>query len=398
MKILKFIFFFRERIFFYRVYKFLRYYFSYNEFDFLKALKYILKNPIYNKKSSKETFYFHFRGYNSKNAVYLQDLPFVWSDVYGIGVRIEHVLDNDIKVHVEYLKVWANLLFCFLEDRSKFSNNHFLMNILILKRLSNSINLNFEKELDFLFENSFKYVFNDNFFKERSSNYLFLVGHRLILSSFKNYQFDRFGMIEKIIIYYLKMFKYAESTTWIGDISPDKINFKKINLKKLYNEKNNEIGVINFGSFIFGYSPNFILKISIDNCIVKHGHEDYGSIIFCSDKLNIFDIGIDDLSNEELKKNKNHYSFKLGKFKKILKNDNFNILFENCLISMNKDNLKFTYDYVTNLNFLSNSYLLGDKNCLFLDKEFKIFKLNSSAKAKLINYKIDNKVLHIYNG
>jgi len=398
MKILKFIIFFRERIFFYRIYKFLRYYSYYNDFDFLKAIKYILKNPNNNKKSSKETFYFHFRGYNSKNAVYLQDLPFVWSDVYGIGVRIEHVLDNDIKVHVEYLKVWANLLFCFLEDRSKFSNNHFLMNILILKRLSKSINLNFEKELDFLFEKSFKHVFNDNFFKERSSNYLFLVGHRIILSSFKNSQFDRSGIIEKIIIYYVMMFKYAESTTWIGDISPDKINFNKININELSNEIKNEIGVINFGSFVFGYSPNFILKISIDNCIIKHGHEDYGSIVFCSDKLNIFDIGIDDLSNQELKKNNNHYSFKLGKFKKILNNNIFNILFENCSITLAKDDLKFTYNKVINLNFLSNSFFLGDKNCLSLEKEIKIFKLNSSIKAKLIEYKIDNKVLNIYNG
>jgi hypothetical protein len=61
------------------------------------------------------------------------------------------------------------------------------------------------------------------------------------------------------------MFKYAENTTWIGDISPDKINFNKINLNKLYNEINNKSDIINFGSFIFGYSPNFILKISIDN-------------------------------------------------------------------------------------------------------------------------------------
>jgi len=398
MKIFKFIIFFRERIFLYRLYKFLRYYFSYNDFDFLIAIKYVLKNPIHKKKSSKESFYFQYRGYNSKNVTYLQELPFVWNDVYGIGVRIEHVLDNDIKIDIEYLKVWANLLFCFLEDRSKFSNNHFLMNILILKRLSNNINLTFEKELDFLLEKSFKYVFKANFFEERSSNYLFLIGHRLILSSFKNLQFDKCGIFEKIIIYYLKMFKYAENTTWIGDISPDKINFNKIKSNKLYNEINNKSDIINFGSFIFGYSPNFILKISIDNSLVRHGHEDYGSVVFNSDKLNIFDMGIDDLSNQELKKNKNHYSFKFGKFKTILKNDNFNILFENCSINMDLNNLKFIYDNVTHLNFLSNSFFLDDKNCFFLNKEFKIYQLNSSTKAKLIKYKINNKVLNIYNG
>ena len=397
MKILKIIIFYRERIFFYRIYKFFKYYFSFNDFNFLIAIKYVLKNPTY-KKSSKESFYFQYRGYNSKNAAYLQKLPFVWDDVYGIGVRIEHVLDNDIKIDSEYLKVWANLLFCFLEDRSKFSNNHFLMNILILKRLSNSINLSFEKELDYLLEKSFKYVFKANFFEERSSNYLFLIGHRLILSSLKNFQFDKSGIVEKIIIYYLKMLKYAENTTWIGDISPDKINFNKINFNKLYNETYNKTDIINFGSFIFGYSPNFILKISIDNSIVRHGHEDYGSIVFCSDKLNVFDIGIDDLSNQELKKKKNHYSFKFGKFKKILKDDNFNILFENCLINMHQNNLKFTYDNVTHLNFLSNSFFFGDKNCVFLNKKFKIFHLNSTTKAKLIKYKIDNKVLNIYSG
>ena len=230
----------------------------------------------------------------------MQKLPFVWDDVYGIGVRIEHVLDNDIKIDSEYLKVWANLLFCFLEDRSKFSNNHFLMNILILKRLSNSINLTFEKN-QIIFLKRVLNMFLKLIFLKKEVLIIFSIGHRLILSSLKNFQFDKSGIVEKIIIYYLKMLKYAENTTWIGDISPDKINFNKINFNKLYNETYNKTDIINFGSFIFGYSPNFILKISIDNSIVRHGHEDYGSIVFCSDKLNVL-IGIDDLSNQELKK------------------------------------------------------------------------------------------------
>ncbi|MDA7805106.1 hypothetical protein N8991_03510 [Schleiferiaceae bacterium] len=398
MKLFKFLIFFRERFLIYRLFKIIKYYAGNNDFSFSIALKYVIANPVRVKSISIEKYFYRYRGYSSHLPAYLQELPFVWQDVYGIGMRIEHVLDNDININIEYLKVWANLLYCFVENRLCYTNNHFLMNALILKRLSLHVSLPFDSELDSLIDQGFKYVFKSNFFLERSSNYLFLIGHRLVLADYRNFVKNENEIIDKIIVYYRETLKYAERTTWIGDISPDIFDSTKVDSSKLYNKSDVICDILNFGSFIFVYAPNYILKISLDNKIERHGHEDYGSVVLCSDTVNIYDVGIEDLAYKEYKEAACHNSFGIGDFIEIIRDKQKVIHFSNCSIFVEEDKVVFEYKVRPRLKFLTNSLLADTGNYEILNSEVAVFLLNSAISAKLVEYKTEGTVVDIYNG
>ena len=137
-KLIKLIIFLRERILLYRILKWCIFA-KKNRLNlsiFINGIKLLSVNPKLNRNISNEQNFFYFRGYHLLNEADLISLPICWKDVYGISMRLEHILDNNIKVSKDYLNLIYCIASCFLEHRGKFTNNHYLMNLLILERFS----------------------------------------------------------------------------------------------------------------------------------------------------------------------------------------------------------------------------------------------------------------------
>lgn len=302
---------------------------------FIKGLKLLSVNPTLDKNISIEQNFSYFRGYHLFNEVDLISLPICWRDVYGISLRLEHILDNNIEVSKDYLNLIYCIASCFLEYRGKFTNNHYLMNLLILERFSEySDNKRYFKPSEL--EVAYNYVFEENFFLERSSHYLFIISLRL--NKIQNEEF-RSIFNKDLLDYYESIIPYYNCLTWLGDICPDKVQ-----LSQLKRNPENSLIYLNFGSFIFFKTPSSVLKISLNDSMLRHGHEDYGSLVLYNDIFQLVDLGIDDLSNKKYKLKNLHSQYELGKFIKV-KNENthFNIYFSNCLIIFSSKGISFEW-------------------------------------------------------
>ena len=369
-KVIKLIIFLRERILLYRILKWCVFA-KKNRLNlsiFINGIKLLSVNPKLNRNISKEDNFSYFRGYHLLHESDLVSLPICWKDVYGISMRLEHILDNNIEVSQDYLNLIYCLASCFVEHRGKFTNNHYLMNLLILERFSECNNQKKYFKLSDV-EVAYNYVFKKNFFLERSSHYLFIISLRLskiidnkFLSIFNK---DIHTFYESIVPYY-------STITWLGDICPDKIKLDKIKCR------NNESPVyLNFGYFIFFKVSNLILKISTNNAIRRHGHKDYGSIVYHSESFQLVDLGINDLSNKKYKLSKLHPQYELGKFIRVKKdNDHFKIYFSNCLILFSSTGINLMWD---KKNIPQKIKLFCTGPLKYLKSEAKSFNLLESA-------------------
>ena len=337
-KLIKLIIFLRERILLYRILKWCIFA-KKNRLNlsiFINGIKLLSVNPKLNRNISNEQNFFYFRGYHLLNEADLISLPICWKDVYGISMRLEHILDNNIKVSKDYLNLIYCIASCFLEHRGKFTNNHYLMNLLILERFSECNNQKKYFKLSDV-DVAYNYVFKENFFLERSSHYLFIISLRL--NKVQNNEF-RSIFNEDLLKYYKSIIPYYSCITWLGDICPDKIQ-----LNQLKRNPENSLIYLNFGSFIFFKTPSSVLKISLNDSILRHGHEDYGSIVLYNDIFQLVDLGIDDLSNKKYKLKNLHSQYELGKFIKVEKeNKHFKINFSNCLIIFSSIGISFEWN------------------------------------------------------
>jgi hypothetical protein len=368
--LIKLLAFSRERILVYRVLKWLHFTFKFDLSAslFIKGIKQILANPKLRKNLSIEENFAFYRGYHLSNSNDITSLPICWRDVYGISVRLEHIMDSNIKVPSDYLNLIYLLASCFVEDRGRFTNNHYLMNLLILKRFSEY----YREKLYFTSSEvnvAYNHVFKSNVFLERSSHYLFIISLRLSKIIDKKF----LSMFNKdIYTFYESIIPYYSTITWLGDICPDKIKLDKIKYG------NNESPVyLNFGYFIFFKVSNLILKISTNNSILRHGHKDYGSIVYHSESFQLVDLGINDLSNKKYKLSKLHPQYELGKFIRVKKdNDHFKIYFSNCLILFSSTGINLIWD---KKNIPQKIKLFCTGPLKYLKSEAKSFNLLDSA-------------------
>lgn len=384
-KLRKLLIFYRERILIYRIIKWIIYFFTSDlEINiFLKGLSYILKNPKINKKISQEENFKNFRGYNFKSLKEIKNLPILWNDIYGISIRLEYLMDKNLTNDKNYNNLLFNLIICYLEKRKEYTNNHLLNNYLILKRYSELSGKKFNFKSDHI-KTAYNYVYSNNIFHERSSNYLFLISLRI--NKIKDLNFK--NIFDEEIKYFSKiLLKDFYRITWLGDITPDLIKIKNIKSE----EKN--LYYCNFGTFIFIKFKNQIIKISINNKIQKHGHDDFGSIIYLNNKLQIVDPGIDDLGNLKLKNKLSHANFQLGEFKNLeIKQDEILIFFEKCKIIINERGLNFYYLKYVNIYFfiekLSNyKYeMIFNKINFIKGENIDIYKYRNKTIAAKISF------------
>tara|TARA_Y100001958_G_scaffold159888_1_gene163970 strand:+ start:7625 stop:8791 length:1167 start_codon:yes stop_codon:yes gene_type:complete len=378
-KLIKMIIFSRERFLIYRLYKLVFFSFK-NKLvfkDFFDLFFLTIKNsPKKKTEISKESYYKFFRGLHLNNLKSISNLPIVWGDIYGVGVRLEHLMNIKI-IDNNYSKLLALLLGCFLEYRGKYTNNHLLMNLLILYRYFNEIGDD-ENKIRILKKiyHAEKFLFQDNYFLENSSHYLFLLGYRL----------QHVKMLSNInYINALKYFNilksYYNKISWLGDISPDPLEIRYNNLKI------NKMHFYNYGFMIFVASPNYFIKLSISNSRLRHGHNDIGQLIFCSKDLNIYDRGIDDLSNTNLKTKNQHQNWNFGSLKNnIISEEKIFINFENVTLYCFKNKIKLKYKVnVPDINIYT------DLNSGHFDK----LKVDLASKEKKVYCMPLNKLKYI---
>lgn len=355
-KIIKLLIFYRRRILIYRIFKWAIYCLIYrvNFKVFFSSFKLLFFSGRINNQITLEENFKKYRGYKF-NSDEIENLKICWRDVYGIGCRIEHILDNNLSVDKLYLIKLTHLLTCFREYNYTFTNNHLVMNLLIIKRANKILNIINEKLIKSELKKALNFVFKDGFFLEKSSHYLFLICHRLVMSS--SYEIVK-SINPNLVSYYYTLNKFYREISWLGDISPDYISLNSLNEKEIKNES----FFINMGSFIVFKNKFLIFKYSLSSGLDRHGHDDHGQVILFTKKLKIYDKGIDDLSNESLKVKSMHSSiFKTKGVSISHSKNNISLIFnngeylkinDNTLIINKKENLMFSF--LSNINFNKN--------------------------------------------
>jgi hypothetical protein len=318
-------------------------------------------SPKLNPELTKEeNFAFH-RGLKINNVEKLNELKIVWQDIYGLGVRIEKLLL--INCSKEILLVYGYLLYIFRENRGRYTNNHLLMNILILLRLKEHLNEIFNiqfnnDELKFSIDS----CWDGEHFLEESSYYLFLLGWRF--SQLNKNPFITDLRVCNSILFYNSLLRLHNSISWIGDISPDPINIEYGD--RDFNE-NVKLKAFNFGFMIYVQSQYFKFKISTSNISKRHGHEDFGQVVLHSENLKILDKGIDDLSNNYLKTSHVHSNWRFGNFIKVIqKKTKLELHFENAIIALNDREIliEYIFEVIPDVMIISNHSTNSSSNSI----------------------------------
>lgn len=303
--------------------------------DDVKSIIVLLKpSPKLDKALTKEANYRAVR--SQENVFDYASIRVIWKDIYGLGVKIENHINNGLS-NPSDIRYLVNILYALLEHRGKWTNNHLIMNLLILRRFF-SITKN-EAELlrvdDLLVEYE-RVIWQNSYYLEESSHYLFLLGLRTYRSGAtvlsRNYKTAQ--------DFYVGVLPFYKNLTWIGDISPDVINIPA------FKESNNmfEKLILDVGFMVCIVSRTYVLKISLSDSSERHGHSDKGQLVFCSSQDEVCDIGIDDLANTVFSRKEAHSNWNFGEYYGCKKSNKILILkFKNATISCASTRVEILY-------------------------------------------------------